>query len=288
MGHMERQYLDLCKDVLIHGVEKPNRTGTSTRGLFGAQMKCDLAEGFPLITTKKMHFKSIKTELIWMIRGLTDVKWLQDRGVTIWDEWQDEDGTIGTGYGFQWRSFGKRIVEHGGQKAVEYPGIDQLKGVVERIKTNPNDRRLLVSAWNPVDIPDMMLPPCHVMFQFYVADGRLSCHMYQRSADMFLGVPFNIAQYALLTHIVAWHCNLQPGDLIHSLGDYHIYSNHIDQMKTQILREPKKLPFVWINVGVDPDGRGNSDPRDMFTLEPENVILAEYQHHPAIKGDVAV
>ena len=225
-------YLDLVQRILDDGVEKSDRTGTGTLSVFGHQMRFDLGAGFPLVTTKKVHTRSVFAELLWFLRGDTNVKWLQDRGVTIWDEWADADGDLGPVYGYQWRSWPTPDGRH----------VDQIAQVVEQIRTNPDSRRHVVSAWNVADIPDMALAPCHTMFQFYVADGRLSCQLYQRSADVFLGVPFNIASYALLTHMVAQVTGLEPGDFVHTLGDAHLYTNHLDQARLQLTREPRPLP----------------------------------------------
>jgi len=260
-----RQYLDLLKDILENGVDKTDRTGVGTRSVFGRQMRFDLNEGFPLVTTKKVHLKSIIYELLWFIKGDTNVKYLQENGVRIWNEWADENGNLGPVYGAQWRNFN-------GQ------GVDQLAEVIERIKTNPNDRRLIVSAWNPCQIKDMKLPPCHMMFQFYVANGKLSCMLYQRSCDMFLGVPFNIASYALLTMMVAKVCNLGIGDFVHTLGDAHIYCNHFEQVYEQLGRTPLKLPTMKILRDV----------KDINDFRFEDFALEGYQCYDAIKAKVAV
>ncbi|MBQ7659941.1 MAG: thymidylate synthase [Alphaproteobacteria bacterium] len=260
-----KQYLELLRDILENGVDKTDRTGVGTRSVFGRQMRFDLNEGFPLVTTKKVHLKSIIYELLWFIKGDTNVKYLQDNGVRIWNEWADENGNLGPVYGAQWRNFN-------GQ------GIDQLADVIERIKTNPNDRRLIVSAWNPCQIKDMKLPPCHMMFQFYVASGKLSCMLYQRSCDMFLGVPFNIASYALLTMMVAKVCNLGVGDFVHTLGDVHIYHNHFEQVYEQLSRTPLKLPTMKIVRDV----------KNINDFKFEDFELVDYQCHDAIKAKVAV
>lgn len=260
-----RQYLDLLKDILENGVDKTDRTGVGTRSVFGRQMRFDLNEGFPLVTTKKVHLKSIIYELLWFIKGDTNVKYLQENGVRIWNEWADENGNLGPVYGAQWRNFN-------GQ------GVDQLADVIERIKANPNDRRLIVSAWNPCQIKEMKLPPCHMMFQFYVANGKLSCMLYQRSCDMFLGVPFNIASYALLTMMVAKVCNLGVGDFVHTLGDAHIYHNHFEQVKEQLTRTPLKLPTMKILRDV----------KDINDFRFEDFALENYQCYDAIKAKVAV
>ncbi|HEX5907196.1 MAG TPA: thymidylate synthase, partial [Propionibacteriaceae bacterium] len=235
-----KTYLDLLNHVLTQGVEKSDRTGTGTLSTFGYQMRFDLSQGFPLLTTKKLHTRSIIAELLWFIQGSTNIKWLHEQGVTIWDEWADADGELGPIYGYQWRSWPKPDGGH----------IDQLAGVIDSIKTVPDSRRHIVSAWNVSDLADMALPPCHAMFQFYVAQGRLSCQLYQRSADIFLGVPFNIASYALLTHIVAQVCDLAVGDFVHTLGDAHLYLNHLEQARLQLSREPRPLPRLRLNPAV--------------------------------------
>jgi thymidylate synthase len=263
--HPERQYLDLLADVLANGVQRGDRTGTGTLGVFGRQMRFDLAKGFPLLTTKKLHRKSIILELLWFLRGDTNVRWLQERGVSIWNEWADpETGELGPVYGKQWRSW----------TAPDGRVIDQIAAVVEGLKTNPNSRRHIVSAWNPAEIEDMALPPCHCLFQFFVADGKLSCQLYQRS---FLGVPFNIASYALLTLMVAQVTGLEPGEFVHTLGDAHLYLNHIDQAKLQLTREP--LPLAQMLIA----------PRDdLFSFEFEDFRLEGYQAHPSIPAPIAV
>jgi len=264
-----RQYLDLLKHILDDGVEKGDRTGTGTRSVFGYQMRFDLQKGFPLVTTKKLHLKSIIYELLWFIRGDTNVAFLQDHGVSIWDEWADETGDLGPVYGAQWRSW---ETKEGGKK------IDQLSRVIDQLKTNPDSRRIIVSAWNVGEIDKMALPPCHLLFQFYVADQRLSCQLYQRSADVFLGVPFNIASYALLTLMTAQVCDLQPGDFVHTLGDAHLYLNHLDQARLQINREPYPLPEMEINPEVE----------SIFDFKYEDFLLKGYQAHPHIKAKVSV
>ena len=268
IAHPEQQYLDLLRLVLETGVDRPDRTGTGTRSLFGAQMRFDLATGFPLLTTKKLHLKSIVYELLWFLRGETNVRWLQERGVKIWDEWADENGDLGPVYGSQWRSWpdGK-----GGS-------IDQIANVVHSIKTKPDSRRHIVSAWNPAEVDEMALPPCHCLFQFYVAEGRLSCQLYQRSADIFLGVPFNIASYALLTHMVAQVTGLQPGEFIHSFGDVHLYSNHVQQAHEQLAREPRPFPRL----------RLNPERSAIFDFAYEDFAFDGYDPHPHIKAEVAV
>ncbi len=263
-----KQYLDLARRILAEGNRRGDRTGTGTISLFGHQMSFDLSEGFPLLTTKKLHTKSIIYELLWFLQGSTNVHWLQERGVRIWNEWADADGELGPVYGHQWRSW---PAPGGGS-------IDQVGDVVEQIRRNPESRRLIVSAWNVADIDRMKLPPCHVMFQFYVADGALSCQLYQRSGDVFLGVPFNIASYSLLTMMVAQVCGLRPGRFIHTLGDAHIYVNHLDQIREQLTREPYPLPTMRINPSV----------RDINSFRYEDFELVGYQAWPHIKGVVAV
>lgn len=263
-----RQYLDLIKRVLAEGVKKEDRTGTGTISVFGHQSRYDLAEGFPLLTTKKLHLKSIIYELLWFLRGDTNVKYLQDNGVRIWNEWADEDGDLGHVYGFQWRSW------------PDYDGgfIDQISEVVETLKHNPDSRRMIVSSWNVADIPTMKLPPCHAFFQFYVAEGKLSLQLYQRSADIFLGVPFNIASYALLLKMMAQVTGLQEGEFIHTLGDAHIYLNHLEQVEIQLARDTRSLPKMTINPDVD----------SIFDFKFEDFKLEGYNPHPHIKGEVAV
>ena len=263
-----RQYLDLMERVLSEGVEKGDRTGVGTRSIFGHQLRFDLAAGFPLVTTKKLHLKSIIYELLWFLRGDTNVKYLDDHGVTIWDEWAGENGDLGPVYGRQWRSW----------PAPDGHSIDQLANVVAEIRRNPNSRRLIVSAWNPADVEQMALPPCHCLFQFNVADGALSCQLYQRSADVFLGVPFNIASYALLTLMVAQVSGLKPGVFIHSFGDAHLYLNHLEQARLQLSRSPRPLPTMRINPAV----------KDLFSFRYEDFSLEGYQPHPHIKAAVAV
>jgi len=263
-----KQYLDLCRHILQNGVKKDDRTGTGTISTFGYQMRFNLQEGFPLLTTKKLHLKSIIYELLWFIKGDTNIKYLNDNGVTIWDEWADETGDLGPVYGYQWRSW------------PDYNGgsIDQLSQVINDIKKNPNSRRLIVSAWNVGLLDKMALPPCHCFFQFYVAEGKLSCMLYQRSADVFLGVPFNIASYALLTMMIAQVCELEPYEFIHTLGDTHIYLNHLDQVNLQLTREPRPLPRMEINPGV----------KSIFDFKYDDFKLVGYDPHPHIKGVVAV
>jgi thymidylate synthase len=263
-----RQYLDLLRHVLEHGVEKGDRTGTGTRSLFGWQSRYDLGAGFPLLTTKRVHLKSIVHELLWFLSGSTNVAYLRENGVTIWDDWADERGELGPVYGHQWRSW----------PAPDGGAIDQIANVVESIRTNPDSRRHVVSAWNPAEVDRMALPPCHALFQFYVARGRLSCQLYQRSADVFLGVPFNIASYALLTAMVAQVCDLEPGELVHTFGDVHLYSNHVEQAKEQLAREPRPLPELRLDPGV----------RSLFDFRYENVAIEGYDPHPAIRAPIAV
>ncbi len=263
-----QQYLDLCRHILTNGTQKGDRTGTGTISTFGYQMRFDLAVGFPLLTTKKLHLKSIIYELLWFIKGESNLQYLKEHGVSIWNEWADEKGDLGPIYGYQWRSWPD---QQGGT-------IDQLSEVIKEIKTNPNSRRLIVSAWNVADIPRMALPPCHALFQFYVADGKLSCQLYQRSADVFLGVPFNIASYALLTLMMAQVCGLKPGEFIHTLGDTHIYTNHLEQVKLQLTREPRLLPRMELNPAV----------KSIFDFEYSDFQLSNYDPHPHIKGAISV
>ncbi len=262
------QYEDFMRHVFEHGEAKADRTGTGTRSVFGHQMRFDLAEGFPLVTTKKVHWKSIALELLWFLRGDSNVRWLQERGVSIWNEWARADGELGPVYGVQWRSW---PVPGGGH-------IDQIAQVVQQLRSNPDSRRIIVSAWNVADLPQMALAPCHAFFQFHVARGRLSCQLYQRSADIFLGVPFNIASYALLTHMLAQQCDLQPGDFIWTGGDCHIYDNHVEQVQTQLARTPFAYPTLKIL----------RRPPSVFDYAFEDFEIADYQHHPAIKASVAV
>ena len=263
-----RQYLDLLQDILDKGVRKDDRTGTGTISLFGSQMRFDLAEGFPAVTTKKLHFRSIIHELLWFLKGDTNIHYLRENGVSIWDEWADENGDLGPVYGAQWRSWATQ----------DGSTIDQISRVVEAIKKNPDSRRLIVSAWNVAQIENMKLPPCHVLFQFYVANGRLSCQLYQRSADVFLGVPFNIASYALLTMMMAQVAGLQPGEFIHTFGDVHLYLNHVEQAQTQLSREPFALPTMRLNPDVD----------SIFGFTYDDFTLENYQHHARIAAPVAV
>jgi thymidylate synthase len=263
-----REYLDLMRTVLETGTDRPDRTGTGTRSIFGYQMRFDLGRGFPLVTTKKIHLKSVIYELLWFLRGDTNVRWLQERGVTIWDSWADANGDLGPVYGSQWRSWPDG---RGGT-------IDQIAKVIENIRARPDSRRHIVSAWNPAEVDEMALPPCHCLFQFYVADGRLSCQLYQRSGDVFLGVPFNIASYALLTLMVAQVTGLKAGDFVHSFGDVHLYSNHFEQAVEQLRRSPRPLPRVTLNP----------DRTSLFDFEYEDFMLTGYDPHPHIKAQVAV
>ncbi|MGV3488783.1 MAG: thymidylate synthase [Tuberibacillus sp.] len=263
-----RQYLDLCERILNEGHKKEDRTGTGTISVFGHQMRFNLQDGFPLLTTKKLHLRSIIHELIWFLHGDTNIAYLKENRVSIWDEWADENGELGPVYGHQWRSWPGKNGET----------IDQISEVIEQIKRNPNSRRLIVTAWNPADIPDMALPPCHCLFQFYVNDGKLSCQLYQRSADVFLGVPFNIASYALLTHMIAHITGLEVGEFVHTLGDAHIYLNHLDQVRLQLTRDPRPLPELVINRDVD----------SIFDFKYEDFSIVGYDPHPHIKGEVSV
>ncbi|XXQ67403.1 thymidylate synthase [Neisseriaceae bacterium B1] len=263
-----QQYLDLMRDVLDNGTDKSDRTGTGTRSVFGRQMRFDLAQGFPLLTTKKLHLRSIIHELLWFLKGDTNIKYLKDNNVSIWDEWADENGDLGRVYGAQWRSW----------RGANGETVDQIANLIEQIKKNPDSRRLIVSAWNPAEVDDMALPPCHALFQFYVANGKLSCQLYQRSADIFLGVPFNIASYALLTMMVAQVCGLQVGEFVHTLGDAHLYSNHFDQAREQLSRTPRALPTMHINPDVN----------DIFAFTFDDFELRNYDPLPHIKAAVAV
>lgn len=276
-----KQYLDLLRHVRENGTFKGDRTGTGTYSVFGYQMRFDLSEGFPLVTTKKIHFKSVVHELLWFLKGDTNTQYLKDNGVRIWDEWADENGDLGPVYGFQWRNWPN----------ANGASVDQVKQVVEQLKSNPNSRRIIISAWNPSDLPDetispqqnvkegrMALAPCHAFFQFYVSDGKLSCQLYQRSADIFLGVPFNIASYALLTLMLAQVCDLEPGDFVHTLGDAHLYTNHQEQVELQLSRDPLPLPQMKLNPAI----------KDIFNFTFDDFELVDYQHHEHIKGIVAV
>ncbi len=263
-----KQYLQLLEDILTKGIQKEDRTGTGTLSLFGYQMRFDLNEGFPLLTTKKLHTKSIIHELLWFLKGYTNTKYLNDNGVKIWDEWVDESGDLGPVYGYQWRSW----PDYNGEK------IDQISEVIGQIKNNPDSRRLIVSSWNVADVPKMALPPCHLLFQFYVANNELSCQMYQRSADTFLGVPFNIASYSLLTMMVAQVTDLKPKEFIHTFGDVHLYNNHLEQGKLQLSREPKKLPKMQINPNI----------KNIFDFKYEDFSLEGYDPHPSIKAPISI
>lgn len=263
-----RQYLELMQQVLKHGNKKSDRTGTGTLSVFGYQMRFNLADGFPLVTTKKCHLKSIIHELLWFLQGDTNIKYLNDNGVSIWNEWADKDGDLGPIYGYQWRSWPSTNGQH----------IDQITQVIRQIKDVPDSRRMIVSAWNVGELSKMKLPPCHVFFQYYVANGKLSCQLYQRSADIFLGVPFNIASYALLTLMVAQCCNLEPGDFIHTIGDAHLYLNHLDQAQEQLSRKPRKLPLMKLNPAI----------KDIFAFKFTDFILEDYNPHPMIKAPIAV
>ncbi len=263
-----RQYLDLLADVMKNGTDRPDRTGTGTRSVFGRQIRFDLSQGFPAVTTKRLHLKSIIYELLWFLRGETNIRWLQERGVKIWDQWADENGDLGPVYGSQWRSWPD------GQGGT----IDQIANVVRSIRTKPDSRRHIVSAWNPAEVDDMALPPCHCLFQFYVANGRLSCQLYQRSGDVFLGVPFNIASYALLTQMMAQVTGLQLGEFVHSFGDVHLYANHVEQAREQLLRDPRPLPRLTLNP----------DRTSIFDFVYEDFLVTGYDPHPHIKAPVAV
>lgn len=262
------QYHELLKYILSHGISKEDRTGVGTRSVFGYQMRFDLQKGFPLVTTKKIHTKSVFHELLWIVNGQTNIAYLKENGVSIWDEWADENGNLGPIYGKQWRSW----------EGADGKVTDQLSDLIDQIKKNPDSRRLIISAWNVADLPKMALMPCHTLFQFYVADGKLSCQLYQRSADVFLGVPFNIASYALLTMMVAQVCDLEPGEFVHTFGDVHIYNNHVEQVKLQLSRTPFPLPTMKLNPSV----------KNIFDFKFEDFTLENYQSHPAIKAPVAV
>jgi thymidylate synthase len=268
VGGVMRVYLDLLRHILEHGVDKADRTGTGTRSVFGYQMRFDLRQGFPLVTTKKLHLRSIVHELLWFLQGSTNVAYLREHKVSIWDEWADAQGELGPVYGKQWRSW----------EGVDGKSIDQISWVIDEIRRNPDSRRLIVSAWNVADLPRMALMPCHALFQFYVADGRLSCQLYQRSADVFLGVPFNIASYALLTHMIAQVCGLGVGDFVHTLGDAHLYANHVDQAREQLSRTPLPLPQLRLNPAV----------RSVFDYRYDDIAFENYQSHAAIRAPVAV
>jgi thymidylate synthase len=263
-----KAYLDLCRRILTEGIKREDRTGTGTISVFGHQMRFDLSEGFPLLTTKKLHVKSIVHELLWFLQGSTNIRYLKENGVRIWDEWADENGDLGPVYGKQWRSFSGPNGET----------VDQIQWVIDEIKRNPNSRRLIVSAWNPAEIDQMALPPCHCLFQFYVADGKLSCQLYQRSGDTFLGIPFNIASYALLTHMVAHVTGLKPGEFVHTIGDAHLYLNHLEQVNEQLSRTPLPLPTLKLNPDV----------QSIFDFTFDDIEIVNYQAHPHIKGSVSV
>lgn len=265
---LEQPYLDLMREVRDHGVVKADRTGVGTQSVFGRQLRFDLARGFPALTTKKLHLRSIIHELLWFIAGDTNIGYLRDNRVRIWDEWADENGDLGPVYGYQWRSW----------PAANGESIDQLARVIETIRTHPDSRRHIVTAWNPAQVETMALPPCHALFQFYVADGRLSCQLYQRSADIFLGLPFNIASYAILTHMIAQVCGLAVGDFVHTLGDAHLYLNHLEQVETQLAREPLDPPRLWLHPAVD----------GLFDFRFEDIELIDYKSHPSIKAPIAV
>ena len=263
-----KQYLELLQYILDHGVRKSDRTGTGTLSVFGYQMRFDLQQGFPILTTKKLHWKSIVYELLWFLRGESNIRFLKEHNVSIWNEWANPDGELGPVYGVQWRSW----------KAADGRTIDQIARVIDLIKKTPNSRRLIVSSWNVGEIEKMALPPCHLLFQFYVADQKLSCQMYQRSADVFLGVPFNIASYALLTSLAAHVCDLQPGEFVHTLGDTHLYLNHLDQARLQLARQPYPLPNLKLS----------SEVKDLFMFDYQDILLEGYQSHPSIKGEISV
>ncbi|MEQ6890389.1 thymidylate synthase [Halomonas sp. CS7] len=265
---LEQPYLDLMRQVLDHGTQRDDRTGVGTRSVFGHQMRFDLARGFPLVTTKKLHLRSIIHELLWFLAGDTNIAYLRENGVRIWDEWADENGDLGPVYGYQWRSWPDPRGGH----------VDQIETLLEQIRINPRSRRLIVSAWNPALVDEMALPPCHCLFQFYVADGRLSCQLYQRSADIFLGVPFNIASYALLTQMIAQVAGLEPGDFVHTLGDAHLYLNHLEQAEQQLARTPRAAPRLVLDPAVD----------DLFAFRFEHIAIEDYDPHPHIKAQVAV
>lgn len=278
MSNVDEIYADLCRHVLANGQDREDRTGTGTRGVFGYQMRFNLQKGFPLLSTKKVFFKGVKGELLWLLSGSTNVHDLNALGITIWDEWADERGELGPVYGKQWRNWTTRHSSYEEDMFFREETVDQIAEVIQEIKTNPNSRRLIVSAWNVADIPDMHLPPCHTLFQFYVQDGKLSCQLYQRSADIFLGLPFNIASYALLTHLIAQACNLQVGEFIHTLGDAHIYKNHIPQIHIQLDRDSRPMPLLVLN----------NDIKNIDDFKMEDIKIENYNPHPPIKGAVSI
>ena len=283
-NNSEQQYLDLCRHILENGVDKSDRTGTGTKSVFGYQMRFNLADGFPLLTTKRIAWHSVMHELLWFLRGDTNVAYLQKNAVTIWNEWAATDGSLGPVYGEQWRSWGvmQEEIDYDSEdniySYINHETIDQIAQVIETIRTNPDSRRMLVSAWNVAELDDMALPPCHFAFQFYVANGKLSCQLYQRSGDVFLGIPFNIASYALLTHMIAYICGLEVGEFVHTIGDAHIYSNHIDKVQEQLTREPREMPTLMITA----------DTADIDSITADDIILEGYDPHPKIRGKVAV
>lgn len=280
--HVDKIYFNLINDVLNNGTNKKNRTGIDTISVFGRQCRYDLTQGFPILTSKRVHWKSVVGELLWFLQGNTNIKWLKENGISIWNEWADKDGNLGPVYGHQWRKWDHMFWRPYNPNSVgdgpDEIEIDQIKEVIQQIKTNPDSRRLIVSAWNVGDIPKMALAPCHTMFQFYVVNGKLSCQLYQRSCDSFLGMPFNIASYALLTHMIAQVCDLQVGDFVHTFGDLHVYSNHREQLKEQLNRTPYPMPKLVLNPEV----------KDIDSFTFEDIKLENYQHHPAIKGKVAI
>lgn len=287
-----QQYKDLIKDVLENGIDSDDRTGTGTKSVFGRQVRFDLSKGFPLVTLKRTYWKGVVIELLWLLRGETNIAFLKKHGITIWDEWADKNGDLGPVYGQQWRNWKKHTTVSEGHPEFEFTyqtRIDQISELIERIKTKPNDRRLIVNAWNVAEIPSMKLPPCHCFFQFYVRNGKLSCQLYQRSADLFLGVPFNIASYALLTHLIAEECGLEVGEFVHTFGDLHLYNNHLDQAREVLTREPKELPTLETEIGHDLLHFIDNVVQDYYWEDIQKLIeLKNYNPHPAIKGDVSV